>query len=89
MIEHTQISFKSKLGLACLLCLSVLLVVLHSRCSIGHVTDTSFRSAMIASIVKTYEAKSLSMIFDFSCQYLQRSRLGETTDENQTIFVPT
>lgn len=44
---------------------------------------------MIASIVKTYEAKSLSMIFDFSCQYLQRSRLGETTDENQTIFVPT
>lgn len=46
LIEHTRLSRKSKIGLAFLLCLSIL--------------------AMAASIVKTYEAKVLSQVTDYS-----------------------
>ncbi|KAH9827507.1 hypothetical protein Tdes44962_MAKER09686 [Teratosphaeria destructans] len=46
LIEHTRLSLRNKIGLACLLCLSVL--------------------AMIASIVKTYEARVLSEIIDYT-----------------------
>ncbi|KAF2772411.1 hypothetical protein EJ03DRAFT_203606 [Teratosphaeria nubilosa] len=46
LIEHTRLSLKNKIGLACLLCLSVL--------------------AMIASIVKTTEARVLSEIIDYT-----------------------
>ncbi|KAK3673982.1 hypothetical protein LTR78_006184 [Recurvomyces mirabilis] len=53
LIEHTRLSLKSKIGLACLLCLSIL--------------------AMIASIVKTYEARALHEILDYTydlCPYV-------------------
>ncbi|TKA72549.1 hypothetical protein B0A55_07756 [Friedmanniomyces simplex] len=53
LIGHTKLSKKTKIGLACLLCLSVL--------------------AMIASIVKTYEARALSEIIDYThdlCAYV-------------------
>ncbi|CAJ2508491.1 Uu.00g135170.m01.CDS01 [Anthostomella pinea] len=53
LIEHTRLSVKAKLGLACLLCLSIL--------------------AMIASIVKTYEARALSEVLDYTwdlCPYV-------------------
>lgn len=47
LIEHTRLTVKAKVGLAFLLCLSVL--------------------AMVASIVKTYEAKALSEVLDYTC----------------------
>ena len=47
LIEHTSLSLKKKIGLAFLLCLSIL--------------------ALAASIVKTYEAKALSEVIDFTC----------------------
>ncbi|CAK4033832.1 Hypothetical predicted protein [Lecanosticta acicola] len=53
LIEHSRLSRKSKIGLACLLCLSLL--------------------AMVASIIKTYEAKNLSHVSDYTydlCEYV-------------------
>lgn len=47
LIEHTKLSIKKKIGLALLLCLSIL--------------------ALAASIVKTYEARALSNVLDYSC----------------------
>lgn len=49
LIEHTKLSIKKKIGLACLLCLSII--------------------ALTASIGKTYEAKALSEVADYSCEY--------------------
>ncbi|KAK3686623.1 hypothetical protein LTR37_019645 [Vermiconidia calcicola] len=46
LIEHTRLSLKKKLGLAFLLCLSVV--------------------ALVASIVKTYEAVALSSLIDYT-----------------------
>lgn len=48
LIEHTKLSIKKKIGLAFLLCLSIL--------------------ALTAAIVKTYEAKALSQVADYSCK---------------------
>lgn len=48
LIEHSRLSVKKKIGLAFLLCLSVV--------------------ALAAAIGKTYEAKALSEVADYSCE---------------------
>lgn len=53
LIEHSRLSLKRKIGLAFLLCLSVL--------------------ALAAAIVKTYEAKALSEVSDYSCKHFNPS----------------
>ncbi|KAK5162881.1 uncharacterized protein LTR77_011138 [Saxophila tyrrhenica] len=53
LISHTRLSFRKKIGLALLLCLSIL--------------------ALAAAVVKTYEAKALSEISDYTydlCDYV-------------------
>lgn len=52
LIEHSRLSLKRKIGLAFLLCLSVL--------------------ALAAAIVKTYEAKALSEVSDYSCKHFDQ-----------------
>ncbi len=48
LIKHTRLSVKKKIGLAFLLCLSIL--------------------ALCAAIVKTFEAKWLSQVTDYTCK---------------------
>lgn len=57
LIEHSGLSLRKKIGLAFLLCLSVL--------------------ALIASAVKTYEAKALSENTDFTCMLAHVFLLAE------------
>lgn len=44
---------------------------------------------MIASIVKTYQAKALSEVLDYTCQYTYSSTLRSVLTHLQTTFALT
>lgn len=71
LIEHTKLSIKKKIGLACLLCLSIV--------------------ALSAAIGKTYEAKALSEVADYSCRYpcTEKSAVISTDSTPQTTSAST
>lgn len=68
IIHHTKMSLRAKLGLAFLLCLSVLYASTLSELA-RFIAYAAYR-AMIASIVKTYEARVLSEYLDYTCTSL-------------------